>query len=106
MTGTTLHSVSRVLCAWAAQGIVASGRQKITICDPQALIAIADRLAGSVSRNRQPGSGRASITGEPAPARLDPASRGSSGRVSVRRYRCPAARACLHDAASHRSAAW
>jgi CRP/FNR family transcriptional regulator, nitrogen oxide reductase regulator len=47
MTGTTLHSVSRVLCAWAAQGIVASGRQKITICDLQALIAIADELPAS-----------------------------------------------------------
>lgn len=42
MTGTTLHTVSRTLSAWEEQGIVEGGRQKITIREPEALLAIAD----------------------------------------------------------------
>jgi CRP/FNR family transcriptional regulator, nitrogen oxide reductase regulator len=42
MTGTTLHTVSRTLSAWEEQGIVEGGRQKITIRQPEALLAIAD----------------------------------------------------------------
>ena len=42
MTGTTLHTVSRTLSAWEEQGIVESGRQKITIRKPDALLAIAE----------------------------------------------------------------
>jgi CRP-like cAMP-binding protein len=42
MTGTTLHTVSRTLSAWEEQGIVEGGRQKITIREPKALLAIAD----------------------------------------------------------------
>lgn len=49
MTGTTLHTVSRTLSAWEEQGIVESGRQKITICRPDALVAIADELPASSS---------------------------------------------------------
>lgn len=33
MTGTTLYTVSRVLSAWEARGLVKGGRQKIIICD-------------------------------------------------------------------------
>ncbi|MDQ8698237.1 Crp/Fnr family transcriptional regulator [Hyphomicrobium sp. LHD-15] len=33
MTGTTLYTVSRVLTAWEARGLVKGGRQKIVICD-------------------------------------------------------------------------
>lgn len=33
MTGTTLYTVSRVLSAWEARGLVKGGRQKIVICD-------------------------------------------------------------------------
>ncbi|MGY5809300.1 Crp/Fnr family transcriptional regulator [Rhizobium sp. LEGMi198b] len=43
MTGTTLHTVSRILSAWEARGIVEGGRQKLTICDPQKLLNLADR---------------------------------------------------------------
>lgn len=49
MTGTTLHTVSRTLSAWEEQGIVESGRQKITICRPDALVAIAEEQAAPAS---------------------------------------------------------
>lgn len=45
MTGTTLHTVSRVLTAWEAAGLVLGGRQKITVRDPHKLLLIADGLA-------------------------------------------------------------
>ena len=45
MTGTTLHTVSRTLSAWEAQGIVEGGhRQKVLIRRPHALVAIAEDL--------------------------------------------------------------
>lgn len=40
MTGTTLHTVSRLLSAWESAGIVSSGRQKITVTDPHRLMVI------------------------------------------------------------------
>lgn len=40
MTGTTLHSVSRILSAWEEQGLVAGGRQKIVVCDAARLAQI------------------------------------------------------------------
>ena len=42
MTGTTLHSVSRILSAWEDQGVVAGGRQRILVCDPHKLARIGD----------------------------------------------------------------
>lgn len=42
MTGTTLHTVSRLLSAWEDEGIVRSGRQKVTVTDPHALLLVAD----------------------------------------------------------------
>jgi len=42
MTGTTLHTVSRLLSAWEDQGIVRSGRQKVTVTDPHALMLVAE----------------------------------------------------------------
>lgn len=42
MTGTTLHSVSRLLAAWEAQGIVAGGRQKVTVVAPARLRALGE----------------------------------------------------------------
>jgi CRP-like cAMP-binding protein len=41
MTGTTLHTVSRLLSAWEAQGIVRSARKKITVTDETRLAALA-----------------------------------------------------------------
>jgi CRP-like cAMP-binding protein len=42
MTGTTLHTVSRVMSAWEQAGLVDGGRQRIVVKDPHALIRIAE----------------------------------------------------------------
>ncbi len=42
MTGTTLHTVSRLLSAWEGQGLVEGGRQKLTVLDAEGLARIAD----------------------------------------------------------------
>ena len=42
MTGTTLHTVSRLLSLWETKGIVRSGRQKVTIVQPQRLFMLAE----------------------------------------------------------------
>jgi CRP-like cAMP-binding protein len=44
MTGTTLYTVSRLLSGWEEQGIVRSGRQRIVLTKPHALVAIAEDL--------------------------------------------------------------
>lgn len=43
MTGTTLHTVSRVMTAWEAKGIVASARKKVIVRDAHRLHVIAER---------------------------------------------------------------
>ncbi len=40
MTGTTLHTVSRLLSAWEKQGIVRSGRKRVAVTDPHRLVLI------------------------------------------------------------------
>ncbi len=42
MTGTTLHTVSRFLSAWEQDGLVKSGRQKITVTQGHQLLLIAN----------------------------------------------------------------
>lgn len=42
MTGTTLHTVSRLLSAWEERGVVRSGRQKVMVTDPHRLMLIAE----------------------------------------------------------------
>jgi CRP-like cAMP-binding protein len=42
MTGTTLHTVSRILSGWQRAEIVEGGRQKLVIKDPHRLLMIAD----------------------------------------------------------------
>lgn len=44
MTGTTLHTVSRILTAWEDAGLVDGGRQKLLVRDPHRLMLIADGL--------------------------------------------------------------
>jgi CRP-like cAMP-binding protein len=44
MTGTTLYTVSRLLSAWEERGIVQSGRQRIILTKPHALVALAEDL--------------------------------------------------------------
>lgn len=40
MTGTTLHTVSRLISAWEGEGIVSAGRQKLSVTDPHRLMLI------------------------------------------------------------------
>lgn len=40
MTGTTLHTVSRLLSAWEDKGLIKSGRQKITLIEGHKLVLI------------------------------------------------------------------
>lgn len=40
MTGTTLHTVSRLLSAWEKQGLVVSKRRKITVTQPHKLVLL------------------------------------------------------------------
>ncbi|MCF3641711.1 Crp/Fnr family transcriptional regulator [Rhizobium sp. TRM95111] len=42
MTGTTLHTVSRILSAWEERGLVAGGRQKLTVVDVPGLRLLAE----------------------------------------------------------------
>jgi len=42
MTGATLHTVSRLLSLWETKGLVRSGRQKVTIVQPQRLFMLAE----------------------------------------------------------------
>jgi CRP-like cAMP-binding protein len=42
MTGTTLHTVSRILSAWESQGLVEGGRQRIVLRDPHRLHLLAE----------------------------------------------------------------
>jgi CRP/FNR family transcriptional regulator, nitrogen oxide reductase regulator len=42
MTGTTLHTVSRILTAWEAAGLVEGGRQRLLLREPHKLLLIAD----------------------------------------------------------------
>ena len=42
MTGTTLHTVSRILSAWEGKGLVEGGRQKLLVRDPARLSELAE----------------------------------------------------------------
>lgn len=42
LSGTTLSTASRTLSAWQQRGIIKAGRQQVTICQPHALVAIAN----------------------------------------------------------------
>lgn len=44
MTGTTLYTVSRILSGWEKEGIVAAGREQVTLCHPHKLVVIAEDL--------------------------------------------------------------
>ncbi|HUG42992.1 MAG TPA: Crp/Fnr family transcriptional regulator [Acidobacteriota bacterium] len=44
LTGTTLHTVSRILSGWEQKGIVRSGRRRIVIRSPHGLVSIAEDL--------------------------------------------------------------
>ncbi|WP_291866698.1 Crp/Fnr family transcriptional regulator [Bradyrhizobium sp.] len=42
MTGTTLHTVSRILSAWESRGLIESGRQRIVLREPHKLFVLAE----------------------------------------------------------------
>jgi len=42
MTGTTLHTVSRILSGWETKGFVLGGRQKLTVTDTQGIRRLAE----------------------------------------------------------------
>ncbi|MBB5700734.1 CRP-like cAMP-binding protein [Ochrobactrum daejeonense] len=42
MTGTTLHTVSRILSSWEAKGMVLGGRQKLTVIDSRGIKKLAE----------------------------------------------------------------
>ena len=42
MTGTTLHTVSRLMSRWEDDGLVRCSRQKVTVTDPHALMLVAE----------------------------------------------------------------
>lgn len=43
MSGTTLHTVSRMMAAWEAEGLLLRARRKVIIADPAGLAAAAER---------------------------------------------------------------
>lgn len=42
MTGTTLHTVSRLLTAWEEAGLVRSGRKQVSVTEPHRLLLLAE----------------------------------------------------------------
>lgn len=42
MTGTTLHTVSRLMSSWEDKGLVKSGRQQVTVAEPHKLLLLAE----------------------------------------------------------------
>ena len=44
ISGTTLHSVSRVLAEWHRRGLVDAGRERVKILEPHTLVRMADGL--------------------------------------------------------------
>jgi CRP-like cAMP-binding protein len=46
MTGTTLHTVSRILSSWESRGLVEGGRQRIVLREPHKLFMLAEEAAG------------------------------------------------------------
>ena len=47
MTGTTLHTVSRILSGWESQGLVESGRQRVILREPHKIVVLAERSPDS-----------------------------------------------------------
>lgn len=46
MTGSTLHTISRLLSSWEQKGLIESGRQKIILREPHQLVVLADQPPG------------------------------------------------------------
>lgn len=44
MAGTTLYTVSRILSAWEKQGLISTGRERVTLTQPHGVMKIAEGL--------------------------------------------------------------
>ena len=44
ISGTTLHTVSRVMAEWHRQGLVEAGRERVRLLQPHALVQLAEGL--------------------------------------------------------------
>jgi CRP/FNR family transcriptional regulator, nitrogen oxide reductase regulator len=44
MTGTTVHTVSRIFSTWESRGLIEGGRQKLLVRDLAELAALAESL--------------------------------------------------------------
>jgi CRP-like cAMP-binding protein len=44
MAGTTLYTVSRILSAWEKQGLISTGRERVTLTHPHGVMRIAEGL--------------------------------------------------------------
>jgi CRP/FNR family transcriptional regulator, nitrogen oxide reductase regulator len=49
MTGTTLHTVSRILSGWEQAGLIESGRQRIVLREPHKIFVLAEHMPGDGS---------------------------------------------------------
>jgi CRP/FNR family transcriptional regulator, nitrogen oxide reductase regulator len=54
MTGTTLHTVSRILSSWEQRGLVESGRQRIVLREPHKLFMLAETVPGNSEPSVKP----------------------------------------------------
>jgi CRP-like cAMP-binding protein len=50
MAGTTMYTVSRTLSAWEKQGVIATGRERIILSNPHAVVCIAEGLGVPVKK--------------------------------------------------------
>jgi len=46
MTGTTLHTVSRILSGWEQRGLIEGGRQRVVLREPHKLFVLAEQSPG------------------------------------------------------------
>src|SRR5258707_14521137 len=46
MTGTTLHTVSRILSGWEQSGLIEGGRQRVVLREPHKLMVLSEEMRG------------------------------------------------------------
>ena len=54
MTGTTLHTVSRILSGWEQLGLVESSRQRIVLREPHRIFVLAEQSSGGAGQSSRP----------------------------------------------------
>ena len=54
MTGTTLHTVSRILSGWESRGLIEGGRQRIVLREPHKLFVLAEAISGEDGTPERP----------------------------------------------------